>query len=310
MYGIMGRERIDFIGIGVGRSGTTWLATCLDEHPQILMSMRKSAKELRYFDFQPRFELGEKWYFDQFPPPQFGKIRGEFSPFYYVNRKSAERIAGLLPNVKILVVLRNPAEVVNSYFWYHRGAPWERCDASTLDEMLNSSCAAELLNLGYYFEHLKRFFDVFPREQIHVAIYDDLLKDPSRAVRDVFRFLDVGADVIPESLHFRVNEMSTLLDGSLSRFARWGSIGVMGVLRKAIVASPMLETRLHRLYRQIFSDRWRSFPERHCFDRRRLDQIYRGDLIQLQDLIRRDLSMWWHEVDGTDELPGSSRSSC
>jgi hypothetical protein len=298
----MRRDIIDFIGIGVGRSGTTWLATCLNEHPQILMSTQKSAKEVRYFDFQSRFEMGANWYFDQFTPPGAGVIRGEFSPFYYMSAKAAGRIEALLPDIKLLAILRNPVEVVNSYFWYHRGAPWEDINARTLEELYGRGEADNILNLGYYYKHLNRFFERFPREQIHIVTYDEVVANPDQVVRQVFRFLGVRAEVIPASLHVRVNEMSTLLEGSWSQIARYGSIGIMGMLRKAIIANPKLEARLHKVYRRIFSDRRMVSRAGRNFERRWLAELYRPDLLQLQRLIDKDLSAWWREMDGGSGL--------
>ena len=74
-------ETIDFIGIGAGTCGSTWVARCLSEHPDILFSSEKSKKELDFFTsalvlytHYSRCSEGVEWYLDQFLTPSAARF--------------------------------------------------------------------------------------------------------------------------------------------------------------------------------------------------------------------------------------------
>ena len=123
-------SQIDFIGIGAPKCGTTWLSAQLEAHPQIGFA---PDKEVYYFaDTILRriagqelrcFERGVSWYHKQFPAV-VGAVycRGEFCPAYLYSEEAATRIAAYRPDIKLLVCLRPPAEMIYSWYWYNRNA--------------------------------------------------------------------------------------------------------------------------------------------------------------------------------------------
>ncbi len=117
-------SHINFIGIGAPKCGTTWLSAQLEAHPQIgfapdkevyyfadTILRRMAGKELRCF------ERGEAWYHEQFPAA-VGPVtcRGEFCPAYLYSEEAATRIAAYRPDIKLLLCLRPPVEMI--YSWY------------------------------------------------------------------------------------------------------------------------------------------------------------------------------------------------
>ncbi len=123
-------SHIDFIGIGAPKCGTTWLSAQLEAHPQIgfapdkevyyfadTILRRMAGKELHCF------ERGESWYHEQFPALD-GTIssRGEFCPSYLYTEEAADRIAAYRPDIKLLLCLRPPVEMIYSWYWYNRNA--------------------------------------------------------------------------------------------------------------------------------------------------------------------------------------------
>ena len=116
-------SHVDFIGIGAPKCGTTWLSAQLDAHPQIGFA---PAKEVYYFaDTILRriagqelrcFDRGVAWYHEQFPPAT-GAItcRGEFCPAYLYSEEAATRIAAYRPDIKLLVCIRPPVEMIYSW---------------------------------------------------------------------------------------------------------------------------------------------------------------------------------------------------
>lgn len=101
----------DFIGIGVQRAGTTRIYELLKQHSEICMPTYR--KEVHYFDRY--YHKGERWYRSLFDHCK-GKIVGEITPAYIYDEKCAERIHKLLPDVKLIAILRNPIDRAYSQF--------------------------------------------------------------------------------------------------------------------------------------------------------------------------------------------------
>jgi hypothetical protein len=111
---------VDFIGIGAPKCGTTWFSARLEAHPQIGFA---PDKEVHYFaDTILRriagqelrcVERGESWYHEQFPAA-VGAVscRGEFCPAYLYSEEAAARIAAYRPDIKLLLCLRPPVEML------------------------------------------------------------------------------------------------------------------------------------------------------------------------------------------------------
>jgi hypothetical protein len=183
-----------FIVAGARRCGTTWLHRCLGEHSGI--ALPAATKELFFFD--RNWERGTAWYeryFDACPP---GRIVGEVSPSYFHAPLAPERIASLLPDAKLVFILRNPLERVISLYHHMRVSGDLTVE---LPEALATN--AELVDEGFYARHLERFRATFPPEHILVLIQEDVARD---GLAPLFAFLGVQQDFEPPSLNERVNE--------------------------------------------------------------------------------------------------------
>ena len=144
-------SHIDFIGIGAPKCGTTWFSAQLEAHPQIGFA---PDKEVYYFaDTILRriagqelrcFERGETWYHKQFPAA-VGAVscRGEFCPAYLYSEEAAARIAAYRPDIKLLLCLRPPVEMIYSGYWYNRNAVVASLPDS-FEEMMENSFLRDL----------------------------------------------------------------------------------------------------------------------------------------------------------------------
>ena len=151
------KEDINFVGIGAMKSGSTWVAENLSLHPEILFS---SQKELNFFNdpikvgdkiLNSFFKKGFGWYLKQFPKSEKGKIRGEFSVVYLFDKLAAKRIKEFFPNIKIIVVLRNPIEMIYSLHNWMKSAALSNLPS----EFENAIDKGFYLNLGLYSHYLK-----------------------------------------------------------------------------------------------------------------------------------------------------------
>src|SRR4029453_9743758 len=111
---------------------------------------------------------------------------GEVSPQYLRSPTAAEGMHARLPDVQVIVSLRNPAERAFSGYLMRirRGEP---CKSPAEDLSADSSHVRE----GFYYRRMKRYFDVFPREQIKVLLFDDFKRDSAQGMRELFSFTGV-----------------------------------------------------------------------------------------------------------------------
>ena len=202
----------NFIIIGAAKAGTTAIYHYLLQHPQVYLT---PLKETNYFALQGQ-QLnfrgpGDDHYVNRLSitdpnvySAQFDGVRdevaiGEASPLYLYSPLAAGRIREALPDAKIIAILRNPVDRAYSAFLHllrdHRegernfekalGNEQEHIDA-------NWEHIWHYMSMGRYYKQVKRYYDLFPREQIKVYLYRDLRTDSCALLRDTLGF--IGAD--------------------------------------------------------------------------------------------------------------------
>src|SRR3989338_8844309 len=98
--------KIDFIGVGAMRCGTTWIWQCLIEHPRICSIPKKEVNFFREESYEDRLDE----YLAKFSHCPTDSLKGEFTPSYINRLDCAERIKRFFPDVKIIICLRNPID--------------------------------------------------------------------------------------------------------------------------------------------------------------------------------------------------------
>ncbi|MCB1959392.1 MAG: hypothetical protein KDE68_02520 [Rhodocyclaceae bacterium] len=149
-----------FLGIGAPKCGTTWLAECLLEYPQVCVP---EVKEVVYFSSAKKLERGDAWYLAHFDPAGDAKAVGEFSVTYHAGGADvAARIQALAPEVHVLAVLRDPVERAFSHYrWL--------CQLGKLDEGTSFAEAMrlrpEIVEDSLYFKVLSSYLK---RLRVHI----------------------------------------------------------------------------------------------------------------------------------------------
>ena len=138
--------------------------------------------------------------------------------------------------------------------------------------------------MGFYYEALTRYYELFESHQIRIYLYEDLKKDPCGLMQDIFHFLDVDEAFVPEmSIKFNVSGIpkSRVLHNLIYKTP------------KAIktIFNPIINPKLNRAIRR-FSYHNLYRPRLNSDVRRVLIENYREDILHLQDMIDRDLSHW------------------
>ena len=195
----------DFLVLGAQKAGTTALYEYLRRHPQI---SGPSWKEVSFFD--RHWARGESWYRGNFPnvARTRGKHVGEASPSYVFHPLAPQRVQEVVPEARLIVLVRNPVDRALSQYNHEvalgrEPLPFEEAlDAE--EERLRGEqerMAADPRYFsrewwshtykarGRYAEQLERWLAVFPREQLLVLPSDDLGSDPARAHAQVLEFL-------------------------------------------------------------------------------------------------------------------------
>lgn len=222
----------DFLIIGTKRGGTTSLWNYLVGHPDVI-PMFPASQEIKsphYFDIH--YSKSRSWYRSFFPTYRQREnhrrwtgrrpVTGEASPYYMFHPLAPVRIASDLPEVRLIVSLRNPVDRIWSH--YH-----ERVAGKTEILSFERALAAEDARLegeeqrivakaphyysfhhdlssylarGLYDQQLKRLYDLFPQDRLLILRAEDFYADPQGQVNEVCRFLDLPSTDLVDPAHY------------------------------------------------------------------------------------------------------------
>lgn len=208
----------DFVLVGAPKAGTTALHGALAQHPELFLSRVKEPKYYLCGDSPPPAYRGpgdahsnREWiwqrqaYLDLFEGADEHQLAGESTPFYLYNRDARRRIAADLPDAKLVAVLRDPVDRAYSN-WQHLWVDGLEPCSDVLEacrreqERIDSGWAPfwHYRALGMYGRQVADLFEHFPREQVHLLRYRDLVEEPHKTLNAVCRFLGVTEDLLTE----------------------------------------------------------------------------------------------------------------
>ena len=238
----------NFLHLGPGKSGSTWLHEVLSRHPEVHLS---SAKDL-YF-FSRYYDRGVEWYAAQFrASPPGARIVGEVCPDYLVVPGVPERVLATLgADTLLMVSLREPVDRAwSSYLYLQRHG----LAAPTFIE--TAQAHPELLDEGRYGTLLDRVVRSFRPEQVHVATFDELEADPQAYLDGVTKHLGIARQrLAPELLEARLPASAARfrpLAAAARRAADWARAHDGAELVGRVKRSRLVE---RVLYRPLGADR-------------------------------------------------------
>jgi hypothetical protein len=202
-----------YIIIGGQRCGTTYLYKLLEEHPQIC-----AAKPLRpepKFFLKDDYEKGLDHYIDTYFPhrEEHHKIFVEKSTSYYESEIAAKRINSLVPNSKIIMILRDPVQrAISNYFFSKNNGLETR---SLEDVFLNESDPPKYpsnistnpfnyLKRGEYIKYIEMYLEHISEDRIHILFLKDIINNPAE-IKGLYESVGVRSDFNPFSLNRRIN---------------------------------------------------------------------------------------------------------
>lgn len=228
----------DFLVIGAQKAGTSSLYHYLSRSSDVRGA---ATKEVHYFDH--RFREGPRWYRAQFPVEETDRtwMTGEATPYYLLHPGVPERVVGLVPDVRLVALLRDPVSRAYSHFQHSRALgfepladfaeavaaesdrtdeAWARLEAGSVREPAVEQFT--YLRRSRYAPQLRRWLKVFPHESLLVHTAEELYRSPGETVDSVRRHVGLPPAAQPITWDARNARGYDPLDSDLRRRLREG----------------------------------------------------------------------------------------
>jgi hypothetical protein len=326
--------------VGAAKSGTTALHEFLKQHPDIFMSDRK---ELRFFDkdsikrsyeylYKNRYNplkrrklyriRTEEEYLNNFIGWGNEKIAGESSPQYLISKVSAREIHQFNPKAKIIIMLREPVDWMYSYHAQSLLSGYENVNDfgkalalekdrrggkkipkfSRLTDPYSELFYSEMAKFS---KQVKRYLNVFERQQIKIIIYDDFKEDNAGVYREVLDFLGVDPNFKPDFGQINIRKEVRFRKFRILLLSLFGSRNFRKILRWPKRHLPLrARTAYTKAYTKLL-----SFPNSRVFIktgsaapidselREELMKKFKPEVKRLSEITGRDLvSLWGYET--------------
>ncbi len=268
-----------FIIIGAVKGATTWSARALARHPSVFIP----GPEPHYFSSE--YEKGRDWYLGLFSKAPAGAVIGEKSADYLACPEAAARMAALVPGAQLIVQLRNPIErAYSDYCMLYRRGTVREAPAVYFSPNRSGGESERFLSGGLYADHLARFYDRFPREQILVLLVEEIMATPTPAFNRILSHVGLPADATEVSSERQNDSAAPMLPLELRRMLK-----PLKAMVRPLRGNRVFEAIRSALAREV------EYPPLDSGARAFLENYYSKDVAALERLIGRDLGYWRHE---------------
>lgn len=286
----------NFFIVGAPKAGTTSLYKYLSQHPEIFMS---EIKETNYFSFdeiraQGLFYNEEnvktiEQYNNLFSSVTYELAVGEASVSYLFYEKVPQKIFEYNASARIIMVLRDPVERGFSHYLMDKRMglvkkPYEDIVRSAHHNKKDLLYYQQYVELGFYYEQVKRYLRIFGPEQVKIFFFEELKYDISQVVIDIYEFLGVESSFQP-NLSRKYNSYKkpkNMLVKSLYQ-NRWLR-KTIGKFAPGAFKDKLQNSLFKRADKPVLSNSLRNI----------LIETYKNDIIQLEKLLDVHLSHWYN----------------
>jgi hypothetical protein len=300
----------NFFLVGAAKSGTTSMSSWLSQHPDVYVSpikepnffstdidpnrFRKSYRSTLHQDQeaidgkgrQVAFIRDEELYAELFRPNAGTLAAGDCSTSYLFSKDAAQNIHIFNPEAKIIMLLRNPVERAFSHYTMAVQMGLEKGDFHSAFKRDRKRIdkgwgISELYyELGEYAKQYKRFASIFNPNQIKVVLFDDWQRQPKETQESICKFLNVSIFAGPEN--------EALNQGVNPKFP--------------FIHRMLMKSGIKDFAKGVLPEKWFTFFKQGQYkaeksvlaseDRKMLRALYKDEILELQQLIKRDLSNW------------------
>ena len=311
----------NFIIVGAMKAGTTSMHYILNRHDNVFIP----AREIHFFDIDdveqhPDFSIDDEgkwtfhdydrywhdyldWYSRFFQRAAVGQVIGEDSTTYMASSKAPARIAGLLPDVKLIFMLRDPVNRAYSHYWHLVNSGRAIYDF----EGTLRHTPGTILQRGYYKEQIERFRQYFPGDQLKVVIFEEFTKNIQAIVDDVCKFLSLRVAVdtgavnthrnigrAPRSLGLKLR--ANRINRKAAEHIYRGHLPILGRTKETV---PSVGRSIARFSPTMVISRIVNrtpklkYPPMASGVREFLERLYAKENMGLGDLIGLDIESYW-----------------
>ncbi|WP_029520545.1 sulfotransferase [Persephonella sp. IF05-L8] len=290
------RLKVNLFIVGAEKSATTFIAKYLSKHKDIYFPIIKEPQFFstdilpEYPDEKKLFNLPKnKWneylhhayirdeglYLELYKDSENYKYRGDASVSYLFSKVAAREIYKHNPDAKIIISLRNPIE--RAFSAYKMDVTIGRVSVP-FEQALKE--IPRYIQRSLYFEQVKRYYDIFPKENIHIILFDDLKKDPQKVLNDIFGFLKLEPIYFVE---FKRENVSYKPKNVTINYILYKT-GIKNFLKKVIPQK--YKEKLKSYFYEEFNESLNPGIYNNLLD------IFAKDVIKLSHLIDKDLNKW------------------
>ena len=304
----------NFFIVGAPKCGTTSLHEYLQRHPDVYMPFYKEPHYFgsdlvgsRFLQFRNKPEK----YLKLFRDVRCEKRIGESSPWYLVSQRAAQEIKAYDPKAKIIMLLRNPAEMMYSMWSQFRYSGNEQIES--FEEALEAEPARKqgklirraahcITGLYYremasYTQQVKRYFNAFGRDNVQVIIFDDFKADTAKVYKAVLEHLELDSnfttnfDVVNPNKDVRIEWLQKLiLSTGFSLMLLKDRLTYLATTNRIVPYTYRTKTVKGVI------DVYTKYEKRSPLTletRQRIASEFEPEIDNLSELLHRDLSHWY-----------------
>jgi len=261
---------VTFFMVGCQRCGTTWTDAALREHPQVFLPSKKQS----YF-FDRNYDKGMDWFMERFKGIESKQIAvGEIATGYCLPG-SVPRMAKHFPNVKLLMVMRNPIDRAYSNYQSRKS----ECGWTSFEQAIESD--VDLLERGQYADQIDALLEHYPREQLKLLLYDDLHEDDRSFLTSVLEFIGVESDV--DSKLFGQRKNAAMFPKTRKVLHQFGLKPLTKLLSQSWIGDTIRRKR---------KNKGKAYQQANVETREKLVKYFLPYNTRLSELLNRDLSHW------------------
>lgn len=295
----------NFLIIGAQKAGTSFIHKCMREHPDVFSPVN----EIRFFE-DPEYQQTDIKQFEAlFDQVSHETAVGIKRPDYLAKAECPARIHHHLPQVKLILILRNPIErAVSAYFHQMKlGFIPIRSAEEGLSKIVEGKYrelypkSNEIIDYGFYYRHLIRYLDYFDWKQICIILFNSLRNDPLPALKRVYNFIGVDDQYVPKTLTLKGEHNSGIY--SLTRL-KWLTLRNPFIYTYNKSRTKVAQKHSHSwrgtisktitLADDLFLEPFFGNPKpRLSFElKQRLYSLYEDDITKLELLLGQSLDRW------------------
>jgi len=290
----------NFFIVGAPKCGTTAMNDYLNQRPDIFMAK----KEMHYFgkDLKTKQKLSEPEYLKNFRSTNNEKIIGEASVWYLFSETAAKEIKEFAPDAKILIMLRNPVDVLHSLHSQHLydgnedvldfeaalSLDEERKKGVNLPDSVDYFALPPYKDSVLFSNQVKRYLDVFEKENFLIILYEDFTGNTKKIVSETLEFLGINDKF---QLDYNVvNPNKRIKWFYLHKLIKKPPATLKKLIRVILPFRKIRHSIMFQLFKWNVQEKQRDEMNKGLNSR--LKDFFKDDIHLLSKIINRDLSAW------------------